>query len=111
MGRRTARANGGSRAIRAGFERIARSRATLRRQPGCRTHAGVSAVAATRRGDAGAAIAGQFVSREADPATADGSRPEALNAYPAGAKRALLSGVWRRRPVQPFAVGGAGRAR
>jgi hypothetical protein len=34
-----------------------------------------------------------------------------MNAHPAGAKRALLSGVWRRRPFQPFAAGGVGRAR
>ena len=40
-----------------------------------------------------------------------GSQPEALNAHPAGAKRALLSGVWRRRPLQSSADGSAGRAR
>ena len=36
---------------------------------------------------------------------------KALNAYPAGAKRTLLSGLRRRRPFQPLAAGGAGRAR
>ena len=73
----------------------------LRRRPGCRAHAGIICSRSSRAKPCLSVPRWPACRPRNAPAVADGSRPEALNAHPAGAERALLSGVRRRRPFQP----------